>query len=243
MDGSSGTQASKRAVLAGAHASPADTSMSSGSKGASEAVGGDPEAFKRDPKYKRYVNAIDSILKLFDSVNEWADAVQTHSQFSNLPRKLIVSKRLAQCLNPALPSGVHQKTLEVYLAIFEAAGTEQLTEDLPLWSYGLFPFFQNAATSVKPLLLQLYDRFYLPLGVRLRPSLKGLILGLLPGLEEEGNEFFDSVMRMLDKLCESIGTRYFFQCVALAIISAPKLRVAAMNYLLRRMPRFASMNG
>ncbi|KAJ3385649.1 hypothetical protein HDU84_002088 [Entophlyctis sp. JEL0112] len=75
MDGSSGTQASKRAVLAGAHASPADTSMSSGSKGASEAVGGDPEAFKRDPKYKRYVNAIDSILKLFDSVNEWADVI------------------------------------------------------------------------------------------------------------------------------------------------------------------------
>ncbi|KAJ3138752.1 hypothetical protein HK100_012424 [Physocladia obscura] len=208
------------------------------------------DAFKKDPKYKRYVNAIDSILKLFDAVNEWADVIgflskllktlQMFSQYSNVPRKLIVSKRLAQCLNPALPSGVHQKTLEVYQAIFEAAGPAQLAEDLPLWSYGLFPFFQNAAMSVKPVILQIYDRHYLNLGVKLKPSLKGLILALLPGLEEEGNEFFDPVLRMLDKICETVGTVYFFHCMSLAIIAGHRLRGAGTNYLLRRMPKFSS---
>ena len=33
-----------------------------------------------------------------------------------------MAKRLAQCLNPALPSGVHQKTLEVYSLALEAVG-------------------------------------------------------------------------------------------------------------------------
>ncbi|KAI9352085.1 Dopey, N-terminal-domain-containing protein [Obelidium mucronatum] len=210
----------------------------------------DFDALKKDPKYKRYVNAIDTILKLFDSVNEWADVIgflskllktlQMHNQYSNVPRKLVVSKRLAQCLNPALPSGVHQKTLEVYQSIFEAAGPAQLAEDLPLWSYGLFPFFQSAAMSVKPVVLNLYERHYLTLGLKLKPSLKGMILALLPGLEEEGNEFFDPVMQMLDKLCATVGSIYFFHCISLAIISGQRLRGAAVNYLLKRMPKFAT---
>ncbi|KAJ3070565.1 hypothetical protein HDU98_006459 [Podochytrium sp. JEL0797] len=201
---------------------------------------------KKDPKYKRYVNAIDAILKMFDSVNEWADVIGFLSKllkvffaYANVPRKLIVSKRLAQCLNPALPSGVHQKTLEVYQAIFEAAGPAQLAEDLPLWSYGLFPFFQNAAMSVKPVLLHIYSHHYLTLSATsLHPSLKGLLLALLPGLEEEGNEFFEPVMDMLDCLCKSMGTRVFFGGVALAMGSGARVRGAAVCYLGRRMPRF-----
>ncbi|KAJ3283037.1 hypothetical protein HDU79_009455 [Rhizoclosmatium sp. JEL0117] len=226
----------------------ASNSVSPTSNGTGSTATTDFEALKRDPKYKRYVNAIDAILKLFDAVSEWADVIgflskllktlQMHSQYSNVPRKLIVSKRLAQCLNPALPSGVHQKTLEVYQAIFEAAGPAQLAEDLPLWSYGLFPFFQNAAMSVKPVLLQLYERYYLTLGMHLKPCLKGLILALLPGLEEEGNEFFDPVLRMLDKLMESVGTPYFFHCLSLAAVSGVRVRGAALNYLLRRCPKF-----
>ncbi|KAI8621174.1 Dopey, N-terminal-domain-containing protein [Chytriomyces sp. MP71] len=213
-------------------------------------------ALKKDPTYKKYVGAIDAILKLFDAVSEWADFIgalskllktlQQYSKYANVPRKLVVSKRLAQCLNPALPSGVHQKTLEVYNAIFEAAGPAQLSEDLPLWSYGLFPFLQNAAMSVKPILLQIYDRHFLNLGDALKSSLKGFILALLPGLEEEGNEFFDTVMRMLDRLCVNLGTTYFFHCMCLALISGLRLRGAALNYFLRRMPKFSSrkeMNG
>ncbi|KAJ3234832.1 hypothetical protein HDU81_001102 [Chytriomyces hyalinus] len=210
----------------------------------------DAEALQKDPVFKRYVGSIDSILKLFDAVNDWADVIgflskllktlQQHAQYRSVPRKLIVSKRLAQCLNPALPSGVHQKTLEVYNAILEAAGPAQLAEDLPLWSYGLFPFLQNAAMSVKPILLQIYNRHYLNLGSRIKPSLKGLILALLPGLEEEGNEFFDPVMKMFDTLMVNLGTPYFLHCMGLAVISGNRVRGAAMNYLLRRLPKFTS---
>lgn len=88
-------------------------------------------------------------------------------QFKEIPRKLLVSKRLAQCLNPALPTGVHQRALDVYTHILSVLDvrciglayrqpltsrdrqSEGLQRDLPLWSAGLFPFFQYAATSVK----------------------------------------------------------------------------------------------
>lgn len=88
-------------------------------------------------------------------------------QFKEIPRKLVVSKRLSQCLNPALPTGVHQRALDVYSHILAVLGvrgyiftschpysrhcaqSEGLHRDLALWSSGLFPFFEYAATSVK----------------------------------------------------------------------------------------------
>lgn len=47
-------------------------------------------------------------------------ALQSHPpDLPIVPHKVLVAKRLAQCLNPSLPSGVHQKTLEVYTYIFD----------------------------------------------------------------------------------------------------------------------------
>lgn len=44
------------------------------------------------------------------------------SGFTEIPHKFLVAKRLSQCLNPVLPSGVHQKTLEVYSYVFSTLG-------------------------------------------------------------------------------------------------------------------------
>lgn len=68
-----------------------------------------------------------------------------------------------------------------------------LRRDLQLWSSGLFPFFQFAATSVRPIILGIYSKFYIPLQEALRPAAKALIIALLPGLEEETGEFFERV--------------------------------------------------
>lgn len=59
-----------------------------------------------------------------------------------------------------------------------------------LHSSGLFPLLSNAAMSVKPVLLGLYETYYLPLGKTLKPGLQGLLTGVLPGLEE-GSEYYD----------------------------------------------------
>ena len=43
-------------------------------------------------------------------------------QFKEIPRKVTVAKRLSQCLNPALPTGVHQRALDVYAHILAVLG-------------------------------------------------------------------------------------------------------------------------
>lgn len=47
---------------------------------------------------------------------------QSYMQFKEIPHKLIVAKRLAQCLTPALPTGVHQRALDVYAHILAVLG-------------------------------------------------------------------------------------------------------------------------
>jgi hypothetical protein len=47
-------------------------------------------------------------------------------QFKEIPYKLIVAKRLAQCLNPALPTGVHQRALDVYTHILSVLGVSAM---------------------------------------------------------------------------------------------------------------------
>ena len=110
--------------------------------------------------------------------------LNSYSKFVVIPRKLMIGKRLSQCMHPALPSGVHLKALETYNLIFERIGKKHLSQDLFIYSVGLFPLMSHSAMSVKPLLMKLYEEHFLPLGVALVPSLPGLLLGLLPGIEE-----------------------------------------------------------
>ncbi|BGP14202.1 hypothetical protein JCM10213v2_002145 [Rhodosporidiobolus nylandii] len=211
------------------------------------------KALQSDPKYRKYAASVDKTLQSFDQVNEWADfitflakllkSLQAYPQFPAIPHKLTVAKRLSQCLNPALPTGVHQRALDVYTHILTTIGPENLRRDLPAWSSGLFPFFQYAATSVKPIVLNIYERFYLPLQESLRPATKAFILALLPGLEEETGEWFEKVAALLDRLSGTVSPSFFFQNIWLVLITAPGSRIPALNYLSRRLPKMESDEG
>ncbi|WVQ73679.1 hypothetical protein IAR50_003259 [Cryptococcus sp. DSM 104548] len=199
-----------------------------------------------DAKYKKFRQQVEKSLQSFESVNEWADFISFLSRllktlqsqsppYNEIPRKLIVGKRLAQCLNPALPSGVHQRALDVYTFIFSIIGVDGLNRDLTIWSSGLFPFFQYAATSVRPLLINIYETYYLPLQEHLRPATKAFILAVLPGIEEESGDFFDKILFLLDRLSGAVTPSFFLQNTFLILITSPASRLAALNYLSRRM--------
>ncbi|RPD65070.1 hypothetical protein L227DRAFT_519769 [Lentinus tigrinus ALCF2SS1-6] len=207
-----------------------------------------PIGYASDPKYKKYTQQVEKCLNSFDNVHEWADFIsflkqllktfESYQQFKEIPRKLVVAKRLSQCLNPALPNGVHQRALDVYSHIFAVLGSEGLKRDLALWSSGLFPFFEYASTAVKPTVLNLFDTHYVPLQAGLRPVMKSFILALLPGLEEENGEYFDKVLALLDRLAGTISHAFFFQNVWLTILTTPRARGTALTYLSRRLPPF-----
>ncbi|WAQ81113.1 hypothetical protein PtA15_1A451 [Puccinia triticina] len=209
-------------------------------------VNGQEKALASDSKFRKYASLLERTLLSIDQVNEWADFItflakllktlQSYPQYSIIPHKLIVAKRLSQCLNPALPQGVHQRALDVYVYILTTIGLDGLRRDLQVWSAGLFPFFQYAATAVRPIVLGLFEKFYLPLKADLRPSMKAFILALLPGLEEETGEHFDRVCSLLDQLSSAISLSFFLQNVWLILISGPGYRIPAINFLSRRMP-------
>lgn len=71
------------------------------------------------------------ILPRFEGAKDWTDLMgimkylkenlKKYSQhdMSKLTDKILLGKRFAQCLNPSLPQGLHEITLEVYDMLFD----------------------------------------------------------------------------------------------------------------------------
>jgi len=55
------------------------------------------------------------------------------SKYKAIPKKITVGKRLAQCMHPALPGGVHLKALQVYETIFNIIKKKRLQTDLYIY--------------------------------------------------------------------------------------------------------------
>uniref|UniRef100_A0A2K5REA3 DOP1 leucine zipper like protein B n=1 Tax=Cebus imitator TaxID=2715852 RepID=A0A2K5REA3_CEBIM len=210
----------------------------------------DPEEQEllNDYRYRSYSSVIEKALRNFESSSEWADlisslgklnkALQSNLKYSLLPRRILISKRLAQCLHPALPSGVHLKALETYEIIFKIVGTKWLAKDLFLYSCGLFPLLAHAAVSVRPVLLTLYEKYFLPLQKLLLPSLQAFIVGLLPGLEE-GSEISDRTDALLLRLSLVVGKEVFYTALWGSILASPSIRLPASVFVVGHINRDA----
>ncbi|KAF2169744.1 hypothetical protein M409DRAFT_64771 [Zasmidium cellare ATCC 36951] len=224
--------------------------------------------YKADKTLKRYAATIERALASWEiSPEEWADyiaflarllkAIQTHPKDAPfLPHSSSIATRLAQCLNPALPSGVHQKSLEVYTYIFSTFGNDYISGHLHEFLPGLSAVLSFASLSVRPALYDLLESHVVSLSpVQLRPALKSLILGLLPALEEETAEDFErafKILRILESTfvpdSNSINLAldpdgYFWQCLFLAVITNPSRRQGALNFLVQRLPPLGPTSG
>ncbi|KAJ1331246.1 Dopey-like protein [Microdochium nivale] len=224
----------------------------------------DDSAASKDKHYRKYASGVERSLSLFETaLQEWADYISCLSRLlkalqarpaniTAVPSKALVSKRLAQCLNPSLPSGVHQKALEVYRYIFSFIGIANLSRDLPLYLPGLATVLSFASLKVRGPFLDLLETYFLKVEAKaLRPALKSIILALLPGLEEETSEDFDRTLKLVESFkvaireprgkqlseIHSTGDEFFWQCFFLATITGSTRRTGALAYLVRYLPR------
>ncbi|SZF02930.1 unnamed protein product [Blumeria hordei] len=217
----------------------------------------------KDKAFRRYASSVERSLSLFETaLQEWADyisflsrllkSLQSHPPAcTQVPSKALVAKRLAQCLNPSLPSGVHQKTLEVYNFIFSMIGKDILSKDLSLYLPGLSSTLSFASLSVRTPFLELIEKYILVIDPRsIRPALKSILLALLPGLEEDTSEEFERTLHLIDCLKivlrpdseelehgHSSGDWFFWQGFFLASITSKNRRVGALAYLTRNLPK------
>jgi hypothetical protein len=172
-----------------------------------------------------------------------------------LPHVQGVALRLAQCLNPSLPSGVHQKALDVYATIFSFLPPPSLGHTLHVYLPGLVPVLSFASLSVRPIFYSIFEEHVLKLdSEHIRPATKSLVLSLLPGIEDETSEDFERAFRVIDVLRKSSARDiqdeldaegkdgYFWQCFFLAVITNPSRRQGALAFLARKLPNFAPPN-
>jgi len=187
-------------------------------------------------------------IQAFEKNKEWADyghwlqkvmkCLEDYPSY-NIPEKLTFGKRLAQCLNPTLPPSIHINTIQVYSLIFRIMKDTGFNwcEDLGLYSIGIFPLFQYAASQVKPKILSLYRDHYFPLGKQLIPCVAGLTISILPGVEEPNEAMQKDVFNTLDLLGNAVTRKYFIGAVWMAILRNSKVRLSGIKYLSKRLKR------
>ncbi|RDA87355.1 hypothetical protein CP532_2643 [Ophiocordyceps camponoti-leonardi (nom. inval.)] len=222
----------------------------------------------RDKAYRKYVASVEKVLSQFETaLEEWADYISflnrllkslqvRPSSVAAIPAKATVAKRLSQCLNPALPSGVHQKALEVYNYVFSVIGKDGLSQNIPLYLPGLAPTLSFASLSVRAPFLDILENHVLRADPRsLRPATKSIILALLPGLEDETSEDFDRTLNLVTSFKKAIrppdsqpidqhhssGDAFFWQCFFLASITGHGRRSGALAYLNHNLPVLAQV--
>ncbi|KPI39998.1 Protein dopey [Cyphellophora attinorum] len=205
--------------------------------------------------FRRYQAGVERALALFDAKNEWADyiaflsrllkALQASPPDSDIPSKDVLAKYLAECLSPTLPAGVHQKALEVYDCIFGILGRDGLSKDLPLYHPGFADTLTFASLATRPWFLTLYDDHILGLHPdTLRLALNAIVSSLLPGIEEENSEDFDKILGTINKIREvfaaSAEEGIFWQNLFLVSIEDAGLRVGALVYMVRYLPKIGA---
>ena len=199
------------------------------------------------PKYAAFEEEVLAVLQSFDRATDWADFIDLLQRFmvvlrrypqfpAAVPSLVTVGKRLAQCCNPALPSGVHIKALEVYQLLFSRISSIGLARNLHIFCSGLFPLFSQASTNVKSVLIDLYESEFLRLGEHLLPCLQGFLLALLPGLEDETSVFYGRTMRLLNKTERRTHRIAFYSSLWRCVLASSHVRLPALHYLQARLP-------
>lgn len=97
-----------------------------------------------------------------------------------------------------------------------------------------------ASINVKPVLIDLLQTHILPLK-SLRHLVLPLLYSLLPGIDDESNESFDAVLKLLDDIKARVkDDSHFWQCFFLVIINSSDRRLGALIWANRRLPKFNS---
>lgn len=112
-----------------------------------------------------------------------------------------------------------------------------LLHDISIYTGGLFSFFEHASSSIRMEYLDMITRFFVPLGPKLHLILQNLVLALVPGLEEEGNDCFAKTLSCLDSIAKVVGRPIIMCTMWKSMIFGGRHRLAVCNYIGKLYPR------
>ncbi|KCZ76342.1 hypothetical protein H311_02662, partial [Anncaliia algerae PRA109] len=181
-------------------------------------------------------------LEAFRSAKEWSDFI---SLLSSLDRTLnsyemdkiadlnLLTKRLNQCLSPALPAGVHTKCLETYQIVFNKFSRENFIKHFNSVTFGFFSSASNLKTMALPNYFNIITEKIVPLGKEVEEFAENILIGILPFLETESSEFLPQALNLIDKFRESIDENVFYDALWDCLDVNQPLRICVINYLFK----------
>ena len=108
-------------------------------------------------EFKKFEKALNNILYSSAGAASWSDLLSFTKEiykilddkkdklnFGIISDKNTLSKRLAQCLNPECPGGVHEVVINIYDILLQnilAKNNGELGDNLGIYSSGLFPLY------------------------------------------------------------------------------------------------------
>jgi len=195
---------------------------------------------------EHYSKSLRNALTSFEKAKEWhwsdlikwlkkvEGVVTKWSKAGSVPELTLLAKRLAQCLNPVLPQGLHTNTLQIYDLLLAGKTRGPLDDELLAYAGGLFPFFQYASPQNKIKLLDLYQKYFLAYGPHLVFLVTALVASVLPGLEDQGSPETVAGIYMLFDGVGRIDLEALGAAVWMALLRTPKARVGALLFLSKR---------
>ena len=206
--------------------------------------------------FKKFEKALNNLLYSSAGAASWSDLLSftkdLYKQLDDKKDKLnfglitvknTLSKRLAQCLNPECPGGVHEVVINIYFMIFQNILTKnegKLGDNLGIYSSGLFPFFTYASKPNKIKMLEkIIHLCFLKLEQNeLNLCLSGLLSSLIPGLDDNNEEITQKIYLTFDELKKKMKPGVFYGTYYSILLRNRLLRASGIKYLLERIIKF-----
>lgn len=206
-------------------------------------------------KDKRYLLNVEKALAMFDSLQEWADYIAFLSRLQKalllgddkiepqsvdwIPLSDQVFRRLALCLSPKLPNGVHQKALSIYESVFTALTKTSFEAHINEWLPGFVPVISYASMQLKPQIIDIYRKHIIQKLNQntIRAVMKPVMLSLLSVLDDDSSEVYKDAFALMESFKAAMNDNsLFWQTLFLCITSSPERRLGALNWCLNRLP-------
>ena len=211
----------------------------------------------KEKEKKNLEKKLSSILSSSTSAKAWSDLLPITREifqllkktnfdidFSKLSNKLLLAKRLAQCLNPECPSGVHEVVLDIYYLILHNIvffNETCLMDNLGIYACGLFPFYPNASLNNKKKFIDkiIYGCFLCFRSDEITLCLPGLLTSLIQGLDDNNDSTKDQIYTVFYDLSKKVTENVFYGVYWTLILRNYLLRASGMKYLLEKTVKYA----
>ena len=207
--------------------------------------------------YEKFEKKLLSILNSSANAKAWSDLLPMTKEilnhlsknegtidFSQISTKYMLAKRLAQCLNPEFPNGVHEVVLDIYKILFTNIMVKQdmqLMDNLALYASGLFPFFSHASLQNKNKFLNdiVRDNLLSINPDELTLCFPGLLASLIPGLDDNNESTTKLIFQAFeDFLIKLKNKQIFFGSYWTLLLRNKQLRTSGIKYLIENIIKY-----